>query len=638
MQNLQRWILITIWLGLLLFYNNCSLGFKMEPDYLKSLSSSQSIQYPELYKQGQKLYAAKCASCHGAFDNSTKKNALIGDIFEGAKRIEQMNFVSSIPLDDLEAIAYALNPAGTVRDDEYQEPLVTWEELQTKSCQSVSVARDLNILDKEQYKNIILDTFNYTIDVSELPQQLSDVFTKQASTGGSSVQNIAHFEQLYAIADTISSYLESNITTVNNLFGKCDITLLSCQQTNLKKILTKLFRKEITDTDADYIKIKAKFSTKTEFKDVLKAVSLTALMHPRFLFLLEYQPGLRSNPLAQNVSRPLSNYEIASRLSFFLWNSSPDDTLLLAAKNGLLLQSSQLKTQIQRMLNDAKSQRFIKKFTWEWLKLNSLDELEKDMDTFTNSDLLISSMKSETEQFASAHLKKGIDFRTFFTSSETYVNSTLATHYGLAGISGSAFVKVIRPQATLHGGVLAQSSIALLTSRNNTSPIHRGIFNYQRFLCGELGTPPDNANSVELPGTSKLDQLKGRSSLKSCSVCHSKFEPMGYVAEELSSWGQPRTVDEQGDAIGQEVDWIHSTKMSSLSDLGLLLSNNSKVGLCLSENLVKYALRTAIANTPEIECQNHNNLVAAYKAGNSFSEYIESVVLSSLFTSRLEEK
>lgn len=610
----------------------------MEPDYLKSLSSSQSIQYPELYKQGQKLYAAKCASCHGAFDRSTKKLALLGDIFSGARSVEKMSFVSSMSLSDLEAIAYALNPEGTAKDDNYQEPLVPWEELQEKSCKPTSVVKDLNLIDKDQYKNIILDIFNYTVDVSELPNQFSDLFTRHSTSGGSAVQNIIHFEELYAIADTVSTYLETNVTAVNNLFGKCDITQLSCQQTNLKKILTKLFRKEVTDTDADYVKMTAKFSTKTEFKDMLKAVSLTALMHPRFLFLLEYQSGLRTTPLTQNINRALDNYEIASRLSFFLWNSSPDDALLLAAKNGTLKKPDQLKSQVQRMLGDAKSQRFIKKFAGEWLKLNAMDILDKDVTNIANSSQLLSSMRTETEQFALAYLKKGVDYKSFFTSPETFVNSTLATHYGMTGVSGSTFVKVTRSQSTLHAGILAQSSIATITSKNVTSPIHRGIFNFERFLCGELGTPPDNAASVDFPGTSKLDGLIGRSSLKSCSSCHAKFEPMGYVAEELGSWGQSRTVDELGDAIGKEVNWVYSSKMSSLNELGLMLANNSKVGHCLSENLVKYALRTAILNTPEVECQNHNNLTAAYKAGNSFSEYIESVVVSPLFITRLEEK
>lgn len=639
MKNLRGWIFLLSSLGVLFFYNNCSSGFNVEQGtYALSSQSNQSIQFPELYQKGVALYSAKCAMCHGVFESSTKKSALMGDIFEGGQRIDQMKFVSTMPLSDIEAIAYALNPAGTVRRDEVEVTVTPWEELSEKSCQPTSVARDLNIIDKQQYQNIILDVFNYTVDTRALPDNFADFFKRNTSSGGSTVQNTAHFEQLYSLADAVSSYLQANVSAINNIFGKCDISVLSCQQTNVKRILSLLFRKEVTDTDPDYVQMNTRFASKATFAERLKAISLTALMHPRFLFILEYQSGLRTSGLSNPVTRAVDNYELATRLSFFIWNSGPDETLLTAAKAGTLNQPTQLAAQVQRMLAHTKAQRFIKKFVSEWLKLNSMVGLEKDMTAFTNSSTLLSSMKAETEQFALAHLKKGVDFRNFFTSSQTFVDGTLATHYGISGVSGASFVATTRPQASLHGGILAQASVAAITSTNHTDPIYRGIFNYERFLCGELGTPPDNAGTVTFPGNSKMDQLLGRSQLKSCSVCHAKFEPMGYVAEELSPWGQFRAVDEQGQSTGQTVDWIKSTKISSVKDLGRILSANAQIGHCLSENLVKHALRTALANTSEVDCQNHNILTRAYRSGNSFAEYVESVVLSNLFKNRLEEK
>lgn len=638
-KRLRGQILLLLSLGLLFFYNNCSSGFNVEQNVVAlNAQSNQSIQFPELYAKGVSLYSAKCSMCHGAFESSTKKSALMGDIFEGGQRIDQMKFVSTMPLGEIEAIAYALNPAGTVRNDEAEVTVTPWEQLGEKSCQPTSVAKDLNIIDKQQYQNIILDTFNYSVDTRGLPDSSADFLKRNTSSGGSTVQNMAHFDQLYSLADTVSSYLQTNVTVVNNTFGKCDIAVLSCQQTNIKRILSSLFRKEVTDQDPDYIQMNTKFSAKATFAEKLKAVTLTALMHPRFLFILEYRSGLRTSVLSNPITRSLDNYELASRLSFFIWNSNPDENLLAAAKAGALNQPSQLSAQVQRMLAHTKSQRLVKKFIGEWLKLNAMTGLDKDMAAFTNSSVLLASMKSETEQFALAHLKKGVDFRSFFTSSQTFVDGALATHYGISGVSGTSFVAATRSPSSLHAGILAQSSIAAITSTNHTDPIYRGIFNYERFLCGELGTPPDNAGTVTFPGNTKMDQLLGRSKLKSCSVCHSKFEPMGYVVEELSPWGQFRTVDEQGQATGQTVGWIKSTQLSSMKDLGRMLSENSQVGHCLTENLMKHALRTALANTNEVDCHNHNILNRAYRGGNSFAEYVESVVLSNLFMNRLEEK
>lgn len=639
LKNLVKLAFFLSSIGLLCFYNNCSPAFSvLEGSESINSQSGPFIEFPELYKKGVSLYSKKCTACHGTFEKSTKKSALLSDIIEAGQRISQMSFVASMPLSDVEAIAYALNPAGTVRRDETELTVIPWDQLKEKTCEPTAVAKDLNIIDKQQYQNIILDIFDYSVNTNGLPDNFSDFFKRNTSSGGSTVQSAIHFEQLYSLADSISSYLQTNISAVNTRFGKCDITILSCQQTNIKKILTLLFRKDVTDTDSDYVQMNTRFSSRATFAEKLKATTLTALMHPRFLFLLEYQNGLRASELSAPVTRTLDNYELATRLSFFIWNSSPDEALLNAAKAGTLVQPSQLSAQVQRMLDQTKAQRLVRKFVGEWLKLNAMDGLEKDMAAFSNSPELISKMKSETEQFALTNLKKGIDFRNFFTSPQTFVDGVLARHYGITGITGTSFVAAQRPQSSLHGGILAQASIAAITSTNHTDPIYRGIYNYERFLCGELGTPPDNAGTVVFPGHSKMDQLLGRASLKSCSVCHSKFEPMGYVAEELSPWGQFRTVDEQGYPTGQTVDWINSSKVSSLKSLGQILSSNSKVGHCLSENLMKHALRTAINNTSDVDCQNHNILTRAYSKGNNFAEYVESVVLSNLFTKRLEEK
>lgn len=312
----------------------------------------------------------------------------------------------------------------------------------------------------------------------------------------------------------------------------------------------------------------------------------TVLASPRFLFLVE--PGGTSE------DRPLTEHELASRLSYFLWGSMPDDELFGEARKGTL--SANLRRQAARMLDDPRSDAFVEDFAGQWLQLRKLGGAAPDKGLFPGFDALSTAMRRETE-LTFAHILKGDrSVLELLDSDYTFLNEPLARHYGIEGIKGEEFRRVTLSDRR-RGGVLTQASILTLTSNpNRTSPVKRGQWIMQQIL----GTPPPPPP----PDTPKLDEGRQAADLGSlrdrmaqhradprCASCHQQMDPLGFALENYDAVGRwrdkdgPFPIDASGELAG-------GRKFADARELKKILGagDSKKFARTLVKNMLTYAL------------------------------------------------
>ncbi|MCG8598554.1 MAG: DUF1592 domain-containing protein [Verrucomicrobiales bacterium] len=296
------------------------------------------------------------------------------------------------------------------------------------------------------------------------------------------------------------------------------------------------FRRPVTD---DLVKpyadlALAKWEKSKSFETSLQVGYRAVLCSPRFLGFVE-PPG------------QLDGYALASRLSYFLWNSLPDEELLKLAKNGQLGKSEVLQKQVDRMLADQKSNRFVESFTDQWLNLKEIDFTTPDPRRFKEFDpVLQESMVDETRAFIRELIQSDLSARNLISSDFAMLNSRLSTHYGQMDVDiipGKGLQKVTLPE-TARGGLVTQGSVLKVTADGSvTSPILRGVWVNERILGLETPPPPPNVPAVEPDirgATSIRDQLAKHSSDESCASCHAKIDPAGFALENFDPVGKWR--------------------------------------------------------------------------------------------------
>lgn len=269
-----------------------------------------------------------------------------------------------------------------------------------------------------------------------------------------------------------------------------------------------------------------------EGKDFEEAIVLplqSILTSPRFLFF-DSKPG------------KLDDFALAARLSYFLWRSMPDQALLDAASAGNLSDPEALSKQVERMLDDAKSQRFVDDFLGQWLKLDDIDLTSPDEHLYPEyDDLLARAIKDETKLFFAELLDEDLPARNLIDSDFTFANRRLAEHYGIEGVWGQELQKIELPSESVRGGVLAQASV-LKTSANGTvtSPVTRGAFVLTNLLGQEPSPPPPNVGSIEPDtrgATTIRETLDKHRNTEACAVCHRKIDPPGFALESFDPIG-----------------------------------------------------------------------------------------------------
>jgi Protein of unknown function (DUF1592)/Protein of unknown function (DUF1588)/Protein of unknown function (DUF1587)/Protein of unknown function (DUF1585)/Protein of unknown function (DUF1595)/Planctomycete cytochrome C len=323
------------------------------------------------------------------------------------------------------------------------------------------------------------------------------------------------------------------------------------------------------------------------FERAVQLALTTVLASPRFLFLVE--------PEDAHEDRPLNDFELASRLSYFLWSTMPDDELFREARAKTL--RSNLRRQVVRMLDDPRSEEFVANFTGQWLQLRKLGGVARDKDLFRGfDDTLRDAMRQETERFFAYILKNNRSVLELIDADYTFANETLARHYEIEGVKGSEFRRVSLTDRR-RGGVLTQASILTLTSNpNRTSPVKRGQWILQQIL----GTPPpppppEVAKLDESAQAAEVASLRERMELHrtnpQCASCHQQMDPLGFALENYDAIGRFRTMDGEF-PIDPSGELIGGRKFADVKELKQLLRSTgvTKFARCLVENMLTYGL------------------------------------------------
>ncbi len=367
----------------------------------------------------------------------------------------------------------------------------------------------------------------------------------------------------------------------------------ACAKRILSGLLRRAWRRPVTDKDvARIMPLFHEGCREAGFEPGIEAALSAILVSREFLFRVEQEPA----GLAAGAPYHLSDLELASRLSFFLWSSIPDDELLDLAERGKLSQPDLLARQTRRMLADPRSQSLVGNFAGQWLHLRNLDAIAPDARLFPDfDDNLRQAMRRETELLFDEVLRQDHSVLGLLNSDHTFLNERLARHYGIAHVYGSHFRRVALGSDSVRGGLLRHGSILTVTSyATRTSPVIRGKW----ILENLIGTPPppplpdvpaldDSAVSSSLPVRERLAAHRDK---PACASCHEFIDPPGFALENFDAVGRWRTLEEGKpvDASGGLPDGSAFVGVNGLED-GLLHRPEVFVGT-LTEKLLAFAL------------------------------------------------
>jgi len=367
----------------------------------------------------------------------------------------------------------------------------------------------------------------------------------------------------------------------------------ACAHSILHTLAHHAYRRPVTEADiAPLMKIYAEGRSGADFDHGIEAALEAVLVSPNFLFMAESDPA---GSAPGSVHR-ISDLELATRLSFFLWSSIPDVQLLSAAEQNRLHQPAVLKTQVARMLADAKSKALTQNFAGQWLYLRRLEYQKPDRRAFPEFDQrLRAAMKTETEMFFDSIVKENHSVLDFLDADYTYLNQRLAEHYGVPGVYGTSFRKVALDPALHRGGLLGQASILTVTSYNNrTSVVLRGKWILENILAAAPPPPPPNVPTLNDTKNGKSltvrQQMEMHRANPVCASCHTKMDPLGFSLENYDAVGAWRN-GYAGQLVDASAVLPDGTQFEGPKGLqGILLARKDQFVEAFTERLLTYGL------------------------------------------------
>ncbi len=402
---------------------------------------------------------------------------------------------------------------------------------------------------------------------------------------------------------------------------------------NLKQFIPRAFRRPTNNEELQrYVEIaKMVLEDQSSFERAMQVAIQAVLVSPHFLFRVERDP-VAGGP----NQRELSDFELATRLSYFLWSSKPDDALFQVASTRALNNPDELRRQVRRMLKDPRSEALVANFAGQWLQLRKLETVSVDGQRFSEfSSELRKSMQRETELLFESVLTEDRSIFELLTADFTHVNESLAKLYGIADIQGSEFQRVSLVN-TPRRGILGHASILTVTSNpTRTSPVKRGKWILDNLLATPPPPPPpnvpeleDSTNEGERP-VSLREQLEVHRSKPGCAACHQIMDPLGFGLENFDAIGRWRD-QENGIDIDASGEMPNGQSFNGAVELlRILMERDSDFRRCLASKLLTYALGRGLEYFDECTL---NDICANTQArGDSIGVMIEEVVLSHPF-------
>ena len=369
----------------------------------------------------------------------------------------------------------------------------------------------------------------------------------------------------------------------------------------LGKLARRAYRRPLRDGELDVYMgiVKEELAAKEKFTDAVKAGMAAILCSKSFLFITEGDE--------EKMRTTINDWEIASRLSYLLWNTMPDDTLFALAEQGKLHDKAELRRQVARLLADARSRRFTDAFATQWLHLKKVGKFPPDKKLYPDYDAQLErSMIGETKAFVSEVLTHDLTLREFISSDWTMLNERLSDYYGLreANLPRNDFVRVSLPADSKRGGLLTQASILSLTSDGTRHrPVHRGVWVSEAIFGRVPPPPPPNVdpiptNPVGAPKATLRMKLDAHIHDAKCAACHGKIDPLGLAFENFDAIGRWRTAEKVEGGVGDDPPVDPSGKLPDGREYKtaeefkkLILADIDKFNATFIEKLATYGLR-----------------------------------------------
>ncbi|HLY09798.1 MAG TPA: DUF1592 domain-containing protein [Planctomycetota bacterium] len=408
----------------------------------------------------------------------------------------------------------------------------------------------------------------------------------------------------------------------------------------LDRFATRAFRRPARPAELDrWVALVESEKQKGEpVEAALKTGLLAILCAKDFFYIVEGSPD-------RNDAR-LTDLELATRLSYFLWSTQPDLPLLEAARDGSLRRPEVLRAQVQRLMRDPRIERFASGFPRQWLRLAKVGMFPPDKKLYpTWDEHLQKSTVGETTAYFREVLSKNLSLREFLDSDWTMLNARLAEHYGIAGVEGDQFRRVSLAPDAHRGGLLTQASILSLTSDGTRHrPVHRGVWVLESILGRVPPPPPANVPPIEptpakSPKATLRMKLDAHKSDPNCAACHRKIDPLGFAFDAYDAIGRWRTVETVRDGAGDNPKVDASGELPdgrTFADAAefkkLLLQDLDKFQAAFLEKLATYALRRGISvdDREGLAALAREGRTADYKLGT----IVEAMALSELFQKR----
>jgi hypothetical protein len=405
-----------------------------------------------------------------------------------------------------------------------------------------------------------------------------------------------------------------------------------CARRILSSIARLAYRRSLEDSDVDMLMdFFRKGRAGRTFDSGVESALQYVLASPEFLFRFESDPP----GIASGTAYRLKDLALASRLSFFIWSSIPDDELLTIAGQGKLKDTAVVEQQVKRMLADPRSGALIENFAEQWLHLRNLKSSSPDLEAFPDfDDNLRQAMKQETTLFFDSVMREDRSVMDLLNADYTFVNERLARHYGITNIYGSQFRRVKVPTEARRG-LLGQASILTVTSYpNRTSPVERGKWILTNLLGVPPSPPPPNVpplkeESPDGKPRSLRESLEAHRANPVCAGCHKAMDPIGFSMENFDAVGHWRTAD-HGAPIDASGTLFNGASVNGIGGLRQMLVSNPDVFVgVMTEKMLTYALGRGITykDMPVVRKIVHDARTENYR----FSSLVAGIVKSTPF-------
>ena len=402
------------------------------------------------------------------------------------------------------------------------------------------------------------------------------------------------------------------------------------------------FRRDINNADRSWLRgIFDGVRTKASFKESMEVLLQVMLQSAQTVYIFETGYG---DEVAPNV-HALSDYEVASRLSYFLWNTMPDDALLDAAKSGQLSTDEGLSEQAQRLLAHPRAEQNIQRFFSTWLQLDggrlhhALEDTDKDAALYPEYDAqLQQAMRTEMEAFVRrTFFDQAGSFDDLLNGTYAYVNGPLATLYGIDGVTGDDF-QWVDLESTERAGLFTRAAfLTVYSTKTVTAPIRRGVWVMENALCNELGDPPPNADDTPVEGgvvdgkeLTVREDVAARTADQECQACHGYINPIGFAFENYDAIGRFQTnevgsglpIDSSGALNASDVDG----SVNGLLELTTKLSESDQVKTCFASRWAESAFRI-----PHLDSCSDERIREQFLATGDMKQLVVSIIESNAF-------